>query len=450
MAITKATQNVIEGITSTGSTTARTLQDRFADVVNVKDFGAVGDGVTNDTASFQAAQNTGKMLFVPDSNASYYFPSQITNTSAAYFPEPTLPWSYFTSNGNLSWERGFFNDSTNGSNTWRFRDRVMVGDAADYSGNRLGTNGYGNSWVTNKGASYFVKNATMAVAAPESDEFGGRRFGIIGFSKSMGVGAVAVNDGTNTFARALYAEGFHQNISGGVTSGIEIQMGNYTSNFPVCNAYNVANIQTSALYIGAESGVNYTTGNSDTPITPATNPCGCAIDIAGGSLNASYQKWVTGIIFRDGGLYRDSVTGRGVAISMAYRHELIWGIGQSAPRISYIRSENTSALTPIGIILQNNTINIVGAGEKNVVQFVDTRSVLVDAANYLRLFNSESNAPLQIVAAGTDSNIDLKLTTKGAGLVQFGTSVVTSDAPITSYIQIKDAAGNIRKLAVIS
>jgi hypothetical protein len=42
-------------VTATGSTAARALKDRAADVVNVKDFGAVGNGVADDTAEIQAA-----------------------------------------------------------------------------------------------------------------------------------------------------------------------------------------------------------------------------------------------------------------------------------------------------------------------------------------------------------------------------------------------------------
>jgi hypothetical protein len=53
-------------VTATGSTQARALNDRFADVVNVKDFNAKGDGTTDDTAAIQAALNTtAKAVYFP-------------------------------------------------------------------------------------------------------------------------------------------------------------------------------------------------------------------------------------------------------------------------------------------------------------------------------------------------------------------------------------------------
>lgn len=81
-------------VTATGSTTARNLADRSAEVRNVKDFGAVGDGVADDTAAIQAAMNAawltgttasgngkGMKVFFP--SGTYLTSAPLTNTSAA-------------------------------------------------------------------------------------------------------------------------------------------------------------------------------------------------------------------------------------------------------------------------------------------------------------------------------------------------------------------------------
>jgi hypothetical protein len=48
----------------TGATT-RTVESKLRDVVSVKDFGAVGDGVTDDTVALQNALNSNQIIFVP-------------------------------------------------------------------------------------------------------------------------------------------------------------------------------------------------------------------------------------------------------------------------------------------------------------------------------------------------------------------------------------------------
>jgi len=44
---------------------ARTVNDKLQEIISVKDFGAVGDGVADDTAAIQAALDTGKTVYIP-------------------------------------------------------------------------------------------------------------------------------------------------------------------------------------------------------------------------------------------------------------------------------------------------------------------------------------------------------------------------------------------------
>lgn len=53
-------------------------------------------------------------------------------------------------------------------------------------------------------------------------------------------------------------------------------------------------------------------------------------------------------------------------------------------------------------------------------------------------------------ATGAAADVDLRLLGKGAGLVRFGAVTTNADAPVTGYITIKDSSGTTRKLAVIS
>lgn len=56
---------LIGTIASGSGATARTVQDKMRDTVSVKDFGAVGDGVTNDAAAFTAALAAATTVTVP-------------------------------------------------------------------------------------------------------------------------------------------------------------------------------------------------------------------------------------------------------------------------------------------------------------------------------------------------------------------------------------------------
>jgi hypothetical protein len=67
--INNAGLSIPTGLIATGSSTSRSLADRWGSVTNVKDFGAVGDGATDDTAAILAAIaacTDEETLYMPD------------------------------------------------------------------------------------------------------------------------------------------------------------------------------------------------------------------------------------------------------------------------------------------------------------------------------------------------------------------------------------------------
>lgn len=74
----QATNKNALAIKATGTTTSRTLGARFSERINVKDFGATGNGVTDDLAAFQAAAAA-----IPAAGAALYIPAGRYVLSAA-------------------------------------------------------------------------------------------------------------------------------------------------------------------------------------------------------------------------------------------------------------------------------------------------------------------------------------------------------------------------------
>jgi hypothetical protein len=120
----------------TGQTT-RTVAAKLADVVSVKDFGAVGDGVTDDTAAIQAAFNAANLA-----NARLIFPTAVYKISGS---------TIFTVQTSVD-----FQGSTILATTWTGRFRILRKKAKQTYG--AGSNVLNELNATSAG--YLVKGST--------------------------------------------------------------------------------------------------------------------------------------------------------------------------------------------------------------------------------------------------------------------------------------------------
>jgi hypothetical protein len=105
------------------------------------------------------------------------------------------------------------------------------------------------------------------------------------------------------------------------------------------------------------------------------------------------------------------------------------------------------------LLLARDAANTLGIRNGTAAQVLNVYATRTDALNYSRIAIKPVAGTLELAAesAGSGSaNIDIKLTPKGTGLVQFGAHATIGAETVTGYISIKDASGVTRKVAVVS
>lgn len=112
----------------------------------------------------------------------------------------------------------------------------------------------------------------------------------------------------------------------------------------------------------------------------------------------------------------------------------------------------TDTTQRVAVAMQNGCVEFRSLGyPMGAFENGDGAGVVVQ--NYIALVahsDAVGYAEVKVKNTSGQTNRDLKLSPKGAGKVMFGTvQPITAPMAVTGYIEIKDASGVIRKLAVI-
>jgi hypothetical protein len=338
--------------------------------------------------------------------------------------------------GSYPAEGGFWPDVDPATNIWRMRDRVFVGEAAGATGNRTGTQTawpsqsfYGPNWIVRD--SQLVATAETGLIAvsglsrtSDQDTSGGNP------TESIGGAFYAEADRDSSFAWGTYIEVVRRNDT---SQGYCIEL----------DAKNIgASVSPNAYTLGVTvHGIWAAAGGDGTYGGVPTNPSGAAIVIV-----PNDSTWNTGIVFSATSLTgTDGVTGTANAVEMAKGHQLVWR--EAGGLIgALVRSDVSVATQRSQVLFGNNVMQVLNFGSKRTFQIEHVSS----GVNFLNAKGSVTGTGVSLEAGGDDTNIDIKLTPKGSGVVNFGTHSAIGAESVTGYITIKDSNGVTRKLAVVS
>ena len=475
----------------TGATT-RTVESKLRDVVSVKDFGAVGNGTTDDTEAIQAVKTE------IDSQVNGIFIA-----SNGEFPTTGPIWANNVSPTVMAMTRpgvlGIFEGTQANPDT---KDRGPVVWAQKYTkydsdGDRFNHNAGG----------LFGEVNVIGTGVTGADDTEGTWIGVLGNTVINGV-----NQGTpsspdyDAYGNSIGVAGFARvtgypgdgNIACGVWGYAEGPTLDATtqSNLPTTNwslvgvesniQINHPDIGEQPTIIGKGSSIGFYGFNYRTPGTgkidwtfglaltgsPDDNDftstdidnwngfhCGLFIDKikAKGIRFGQYMKTGSyGIYFPDtyigtqepaAALYLgNSKINMAEYVGSTFNNQDLWHNGGSL----FFRYSNTT-----NRILQesSNVVALTGdttitSNGNNAVRFNGAAS----AANWLVISSAAAGGAPAIFPSGlsSDANVDIELRPKGTGRVWVGEWTSNADAAVSGYITVKDSTGTLRKIATIT
>lgn len=317
----------------------------------------------------------------------------------------------------------------------RMLDRVFIGDATDNDGaNPAGTTSWlgvspqpGLGWMERNAtaASYATKGAIGFVgAAHTSGMTSGAALGLIG---------VGVNDNeTNAVpVWGLYLDAKSYAGALAATFGCELEVANLGT---YVGDYSADPRKTIGLDIGAgaDPAVNGTTDSVTFGLRFINNGANFGVGISFGSTALRTFVDAEGLNYFRAAVLRNS-------------QAIAWE-GTGGELLGKVWNTCTAESNAVSIHLASNNILLKGAAGARAAQF----SHITNAVNYPLVSNSVTGVGPSYSVAGTDTDIDLRLVPKGAGLVRFGTFTASGDVAIIGSVSIKDTGGTTRKVAVVA
>jgi hypothetical protein len=384
--------------------------------VSVKDFGAVGDGVTNDTAAFNAASAANKQVFVPA--GTYLLSSNITNVctwvmhAAASVTGGTLTPVGSAYSGcrvvALSDSSALYNKGTKigSSSVWT---KTVFGALEDTSDLAV---------VSRTGTYAFVSSTRSSDYTTAT----------VGSQATIGITGFANNDLTSPLVQVYggYYEVQRQS-SCGTAQGIEIDTVNYGSNISG-NPYN-------QLPIGATNALWLASGASKTTIS---STLGLGFAKNGATFN-------TGLSFGSDSITgSNGVTGTGIAIAMAKGHQIAW-YSADAAIVGTVFSSAPSGTTPQSLEFSSSGTNIA-AGSALTIKLGATGPFLAitnpTSSNFT--VNNASGGSIGFATSGTiAASISNTAIYPGAdATLSLGISTLRWTAVYSVKYTVKDGTGN--------